>query len=112
MLLSLAELPLTAGFMGKFLVLKAGMATEDGYFLGRRLAGLDLTDYAAVRGLSTEVQQKLNLHRPETIGQAYVSLSDTLYLAASAYSLPGFKTSNGLLLGRAKITLPASSIAP
>ncbi len=27
-------------------------------------------DYAEVRGLSREVQQKLNLHRPETIGQA------------------------------------------
>jgi tRNA uridine 5-carboxymethylaminomethyl modification enzyme len=30
---------------------------------------LDL-DYRAVRGLSKEVQQKLNQHRPETIGQA------------------------------------------
>jgi tRNA uridine 5-carboxymethylaminomethyl modification enzyme len=27
-------------------------------------------DYREVRGLSTEVQQKLNLHKPETIGQA------------------------------------------
>ncbi len=27
-------------------------------------------DYRTVRGLSTEVQQKLNLHQPETIGQA------------------------------------------
>jgi tRNA uridine 5-carboxymethylaminomethyl modification enzyme len=27
-------------------------------------------DYAAVRGLSKEVQQKLAQHRPETIGQA------------------------------------------
>jgi tRNA uridine 5-carboxymethylaminomethyl modification enzyme len=27
-------------------------------------------DYAAVRGLSTEVRQKLSLHRPETLGQA------------------------------------------
>ena len=27
-------------------------------------------DYAAVRGLSNEVQQKLNQHKPETIGQA------------------------------------------
>ncbi|MDX5444497.1 MAG: tRNA uridine-5-carboxymethylaminomethyl(34) synthesis enzyme MnmG, partial [Zoogloeaceae bacterium] len=27
-------------------------------------------DYSAVRGLSKEVQQKLNMHRPETIGQA------------------------------------------
>jgi tRNA uridine 5-carboxymethylaminomethyl modification enzyme len=30
-------------------------------------AGLD---YRSVRGLSIEVQQKLNQHRPETIGQA------------------------------------------
>jgi tRNA uridine 5-carboxymethylaminomethyl modification enzyme len=30
-------------------------------------AGLD---YRTVRGLSTEVQQKLNLHQPETVGQA------------------------------------------
>jgi tRNA uridine 5-carboxymethylaminomethyl modification enzyme len=28
------------------------------------------TDYCAVRGLSAEVQQKLNWHRPQTIGQA------------------------------------------
>jgi tRNA uridine 5-carboxymethylaminomethyl modification enzyme len=27
-------------------------------------------DYAEVKGLSTEVQQKLNRHRPQTIGQA------------------------------------------
>jgi tRNA uridine 5-carboxymethylaminomethyl modification enzyme len=27
-------------------------------------------DYQSVRGLSIEVQQKLNQHRPETIGQA------------------------------------------
>jgi tRNA uridine 5-carboxymethylaminomethyl modification enzyme len=27
-------------------------------------------DYRQVRGLSAEVQQKLNRHRPETIGQA------------------------------------------
>jgi tRNA uridine 5-carboxymethylaminomethyl modification enzyme len=27
-------------------------------------------DYREVRGLSAEVQQKLNHHRPETIGQA------------------------------------------
>jgi tRNA uridine 5-carboxymethylaminomethyl modification enzyme len=30
----------------------------------------DNLDYREVRGLSTEVQQKLNLHKPETIGQA------------------------------------------
>jgi tRNA uridine 5-carboxymethylaminomethyl modification enzyme len=27
-------------------------------------------DYRSVRGLSVEVQQKLNQHRPETVGQA------------------------------------------
>jgi tRNA uridine 5-carboxymethylaminomethyl modification enzyme len=27
-------------------------------------------DYRSVRGLSVEAQQKLNLHKPETIGQA------------------------------------------
>jgi tRNA uridine 5-carboxymethylaminomethyl modification enzyme len=27
-------------------------------------------DYRSVRGLSVEVQEKLNLHRPETVGQA------------------------------------------
>ncbi len=27
-------------------------------------------DYCSVRGLSTEVQQKLNLHKPDTLGQA------------------------------------------
>jgi len=27
-------------------------------------------DYRSVRGLSFEVQQKLNQHRPETVGQA------------------------------------------
>ena len=27
-------------------------------------------DYRAVKGLSNEVQQKLNLHKPETVGQA------------------------------------------
>jgi tRNA uridine 5-carboxymethylaminomethyl modification enzyme len=27
-------------------------------------------DYSSVRGLSTEVRQKLNLHKPDTLGQA------------------------------------------
>jgi tRNA uridine 5-carboxymethylaminomethyl modification enzyme len=41
----------------------------------RQRAHDDLTlpadlDYSSVRGLSVEVQQKLNLHRPETLGQA------------------------------------------
>jgi len=37
--------------------------------LESRALPLDL-DYRGVRGLSAEVQQKLNRHRPETIGQA------------------------------------------
>ena len=37
--------------------------------LETRLLPADL-DYRSVRGLSAEVQQKLNDHRPETIGQA------------------------------------------
>ncbi|WP_416061846.1 hypothetical protein [Rhodococcus indonesiensis] len=32
-----------------YAVYGAGMATEDGYFLGRRLAGGDLSDYTSVR---------------------------------------------------------------
>jgi tRNA uridine 5-carboxymethylaminomethyl modification enzyme len=35
-----------------------------------RLALPDDLDYSSVRGLSKEVQQKLNQHRPETVGQA------------------------------------------
>ncbi len=43
--------------------------------VARRETDVDLPmpatlDYRAVRGLSTEVQQKLNKHRPETLGQA------------------------------------------
>ena len=30
----------------------------------------DDIDYSKVKGLSTEVQQKLNQHKPETVGQA------------------------------------------
>jgi tRNA uridine 5-carboxymethylaminomethyl modification enzyme len=56
-------------------------AKYDGYIARQRLEvernrALEATrlpadlDYAGVRGLSKEVQQKLNLHRPETVGQA------------------------------------------
>jgi len=43
--------------------------------IARRRAQEDLRlpagfDYRGVRGLSAEVQQKLNLHQPDTIGQA------------------------------------------
>jgi 2-polyprenyl-6-methoxyphenol hydroxylase-like FAD-dependent oxidoreductase len=45
----------------------AGMATEDGYFLGRRLAGVDLTDHAAVR---TALQNFEEPRRPHTARQS------------------------------------------
>ena len=45
----------------------AGMATEDGYFLGRRLAGLDLGDYAAVRRALQEFEDP---RRPHTARQS------------------------------------------
>jgi 2-polyprenyl-6-methoxyphenol hydroxylase-like FAD-dependent oxidoreductase len=45
----------------------AGMATEDGYYLGRRLAGLDLTDHAVVtRALLDFVEPR----RPHTAFQS------------------------------------------
>ena len=34
------------------------------------LAPISSIDYSKVKGLSAEVQQKLNLNRPETVGQA------------------------------------------
>jgi tRNA uridine 5-carboxymethylaminomethyl modification enzyme len=43
------------------------VARQEGYEHTRMPSDLD---YANVRGLSTEVQQKLNRHRPETLGQA------------------------------------------
>ena len=45
----------------------AGMATEDGYFLGRRLAGLDLTDPATV---SRALQEFEDPRRPHTARQS------------------------------------------
>jgi 2-polyprenyl-6-methoxyphenol hydroxylase-like FAD-dependent oxidoreductase len=45
----------------------AGMATEDGYFLGRRLAGLDLTDHAAVSRALLEFEAP---RRPHTARQS------------------------------------------
>lgn len=45
----------------------AGMATEDGYFLGRRLAGLDLTDHAAVAQALQEFEAP---RRPHTARQS------------------------------------------
>ena len=45
----------------------AGMATEDGYFLGRRLAGLDLTDHAAVAQALLDFEEP---RRPHTARQS------------------------------------------
>lgn len=45
----------------------AGMATEDGYYLGRRLAGLDLTDFSAV---SRALQEFEEPRRPHTARQS------------------------------------------
>ncbi|WP_110554903.1 FAD-dependent oxidoreductase [Actinocorallia populi] len=45
----------------------AGMATEDGYFIGRRLAGVDLRDHAAVR---TALQAYEDPRKPHTARQS------------------------------------------
>ncbi|MFI6517584.1 FAD-dependent oxidoreductase [Spirillospora sp. NPDC050679] len=50
----------------------AGMATEDGYFLGRRLAGVDLGDYAAVRGALQAFETPRKPHTARQSQQAYV----------------------------------------
>jgi 2-polyprenyl-6-methoxyphenol hydroxylase-like FAD-dependent oxidoreductase len=49
----------------------AGMATEDGYFLGRRLAGIDLSDYAAVRAALDAFETPRKPHTARQVGQAY-----------------------------------------
>ena len=48
------------------------MATEDGYFLGRRLAGVDLTDYAAVRAALDAFEEPRKPHTARQVQQAYV----------------------------------------
>src|SRR4029453_4530679 len=55
-------------------------------------------DYRTVRGLSTEVQQKLNLHRPETLGQAarisgVTPAAISLLLVHLKRGTPGFRRS-------------------
>ena len=50
----------------------AGMATEDGYFLGRRLAGTDLSDYAAVRTALDAFEEPRKPHTARQVQQAYV----------------------------------------
>jgi 2-polyprenyl-6-methoxyphenol hydroxylase-like FAD-dependent oxidoreductase len=50
----------------------AGMATEDGYFLGRRLAGLDLSDPAAVREALQSFEDPRKPHTKRQVQQAYI----------------------------------------
>ncbi|WP_328475337.1 FAD-dependent monooxygenase [Actinoplanes sp. NBC_00393] len=50
----------------------AGMATEDGYFLGRRLAGVDLSDQAAVRAALGAFEAPRKPHTARQVQQAYL----------------------------------------
>lgn len=50
----------------------AGMATEDGYFVGRRLAGVDLWDYQAVRRALEVFEAPRKPHTARQSQQAYV----------------------------------------
>lgn len=50
----------------------AGMATEDGYFLGRRLAGTDLSDYATVRQALQDFETPRKPHTARQVQQAFV----------------------------------------
>ncbi|MDV6279353.1 NAD(P)/FAD-dependent oxidoreductase [Rhodococcus jostii] len=50
----------------------AGMATEDGYFLGRRLAGVDLSDYQAVRQALELFEAPRKPHTARQSQQAYI----------------------------------------
>ncbi|MDY7103036.1 MAG: NAD(P)/FAD-dependent oxidoreductase [Actinomycetota bacterium] len=50
----------------------AGMATEDGYFLGRSLAGVDLSDHDAVRRALDEFETPRKPHTARQVQQAYV----------------------------------------
>jgi 2-polyprenyl-6-methoxyphenol hydroxylase-like FAD-dependent oxidoreductase len=50
----------------------AGMATEDGYFLGRRLAGVDLSDHSAVRAALDAFEAPRKPHTAKQVQLAYV----------------------------------------
>ncbi len=50
----------------------AGMATEDGYFLGRQLAGVDLSDYQAVRAALDAFEAPRKPHTARQVQQAFV----------------------------------------
>lgn len=48
------------------------MATEDGYYLGRRLAGLDLSDHTAVRAALDAFEAPRKPHTARQVQQAYI----------------------------------------
>jgi 2-polyprenyl-6-methoxyphenol hydroxylase-like FAD-dependent oxidoreductase len=50
----------------------AGMAIEDGYFLGRRLAGCDLSDHGQVRQALQEFEEPRRRHTYPHVQQAWV----------------------------------------
>ncbi|WP_030948807.1 FAD-dependent oxidoreductase [Streptomyces sp. NRRL S-646] len=50
----------------------AGMATEDGYFIGRRLAGVDLSDYTKVRRALDAFETPRKPHTARQSQQAYL----------------------------------------
>lgn len=50
----------------------AGMATEDGYFVGRRLAGVDLGDYLAVRRALDAFEAPRKPHTARQSQQAWI----------------------------------------
>jgi 2-polyprenyl-6-methoxyphenol hydroxylase-like FAD-dependent oxidoreductase len=50
----------------------AGMAIEDGYFLGRRLAGVDLSDHLAVRRALDEFEEPRKPHTARQVQQAWI----------------------------------------
>lgn len=50
----------------------AGMAIEDGYFIGRRLGGMDLTDHQAVREALDAFEAPRKPHTARQSQQAYV----------------------------------------
>ena len=50
----------------------AGMATEDGYFLGRGLAGVDLSDHKAVRAVLDAFEGPRKPHTARQVQQAFI----------------------------------------
>lgn len=50
----------------------AGMATEDGYFLGRHLAGQDLSDHRATRRALQDFEEPRKPHTAAQVQQAWV----------------------------------------